>query len=235
MATEQDFLAAAASEIGYTESPAGSNRTKFAAEAGHANGYAWCLTFMVAVARRTKTQVPAAVAGTAYTPSAVQAFKNAGKWTTTPKVGAWAFFDFPDNVNRVQHVGVVEKINADGTITTIEGNTSSGSTGSQTNGGGVFRRKRSRSTVVGYGLPDYASDVKPKAVIVKSGSPEAALLFVYPALFKRPVRVLEPGDVPATNNPEDIAFGVAVWGAGTQIRGEDRYETLELALKYLAA
>ena len=49
MATAEDLLDLARSYIGLTESPAGSNRQPFAAMAGHANGYAWCATFGVAL------------------------------------------------------------------------------------------------------------------------------------------------------------------------------------------
>lgn len=48
------------------------------------------------------------------------------------------------------HIGVLEKNNGNGTITTIEYNTSSGSSGSQTNGRGCWRRIRYASSVNGY-------------------------------------------------------------------------------------
>ena len=42
------------------------------------------------------------------------------------------FVDSPgDGVNRISHVGLVEAVNHDGTVQTIEGNTSSGRAGSQ--------------------------------------------------------------------------------------------------------
>lgn len=236
MTTRQEFLAACASEIGYTESPPGSNKTKFAAEAGHPNGYAWCLTGLDAIAKRTGLVLPAGVAGTAYTPSAAGDFKRAGRWTLVPEVGAWAFMDFPDDVRRIQHVAVVEAIHPDGTVTTIEFNTSFDERGSQSNGGAVARRRRRTSLIVGYGLPEYTVEVPatPPHVIVKADSPEAALLAAYPTLFGLPVRILAAGTVQATSNPADIAFGVAVWGTPTQIRGADRYETLRLALDFTA-
>jgi peptidoglycan hydrolase-like protein with peptidoglycan-binding domain len=56
---------------------------------------------------------------------------------------------------RIQHVGFVEKVNGDGSIVAIEGNTSGGDSGSQDNGGGVFRRVRARSLIVGFGRPPY--------------------------------------------------------------------------------
>ncbi len=54
---------------------------------------------------------------------------------------------------------VVEKVNGN-TLTTIEGNTSSGNSGSQTNGNGVYRRTRylSASSTMGFWQPNYQED-----------------------------------------------------------------------------
>ena len=50
----------------------------------------------------------------------------------------------------VHHVAIYA-----GNGVTIEGNTSSGNAGSQDNGGGVFRRKRPASVIVGCARPRY--------------------------------------------------------------------------------
>lgn len=142
-----DVIAQARSEVGYTESPRGSNRTKFAAEAGHANGQPWCATFCVAMARRCGGHFGNE---SAYTPSLFESMVHVGD----PQPGDLAFFDFPDSVHRIQHVGIV--VGADrSTVTCCEGNTSAGAGGSQANGGGVFLRTRSRSLVAGFGRPNY--------------------------------------------------------------------------------
>jgi hypothetical protein len=152
MITHTAFLNAARSELGYTESPSGSNRTKFAAEAGHANGQPWCATFLVAIARRVGLRLPSE---SAYTPAMANGFRSAGRWHSSPAPGDLAFFDFPgDSKARIQHVGIVESSTAT-TVTSIEGNTAPGTAGSQDNGGGVWRRTRPRSHVVGYGRPDF--------------------------------------------------------------------------------
>jgi hypothetical protein len=53
---------------------------------------------------------------------------------------------------RGQHVGTVRSIDS-GYAHTWEGNTSSGNSGSQSNGGGSFKRSRSRSSeTYGYAL-----------------------------------------------------------------------------------
>lgn len=148
--TADAVIAQARSEIGYTESPAGSNRTKFAAEAGHANGQPWCATFCVAMARRCGGQVGNE---SAYTPSLYGSMTH----VSDPAVGDFAFFDFPDSTHRIQHVGIVVSATAS-TVTCVEGNTSAGSGGSQSNGGGVYERTRSRSVVVGFGRPAYSEE-----------------------------------------------------------------------------
>ena len=65
------------------------------------------------------------------------------------------------------HIGIVEENHPDeGWMQTIEGNTSSGTSGSQSNGGGVYRRARSYSSIIGISRPWYGVDEEP-------GEPEA--------------------------------------------------------------
>jgi surface antigen len=77
--------------------------------------------------------------------------------------------DFPgDNVNRISHIGIVEKDNGDGTVTVIEGNTSPDKKGDQRNGGEVCikvraykkknggkLRKSQPVAIVGFGKPKF--------------------------------------------------------------------------------
>jgi hypothetical protein len=153
MATADELLKQAQSCIGVTEEPANSNRTAFAALAGHANGQPWCATFVVACARRVGLKLPSE---SAYTPTMADGFKNSGRWFVDgPERGDIVFFDFPDGETRIQHVGIVEA--ADGNrIRTVEGNTSAGDKGSQDNGGGVFEKSRNRNVIVGFGRPAFA-------------------------------------------------------------------------------
>jgi len=55
------------------------------------------------------------------------------------------------NVYSLDHVGIIEKVNSDGTITTIEGNTGN------TNNGEVMRRVRNLSCVSCAGRPKYSA------------------------------------------------------------------------------
>ena len=148
------IVALALSQVGITESPAGSNKTKYGVWYGM-NGQPWCDIFISWLAEFSGC---ASIIGKfAYTPSHANFFKKLGRWHTTPQVGDIVFFDFPDSVMRIQHVGLVIGVES-GYIWTVEGNTSSGTPGSQDNGGMVAKRHRPRnSSIVGYGRPDYTS------------------------------------------------------------------------------
>ena len=67
------------------------------------------------------------------------------------KVGDVILFDFNHN-GTSDHTGIIEAINSDGTITTIEGNTSETS---NDNGGNVMRRTRYKSQVNYFVRPKY--------------------------------------------------------------------------------
>jgi len=64
---------------------------------------------------------------------------------STPRPGDVVIYNFG-------HTGILESANSK-MITVIEGNTSPGNSGSQSNGGGVFRRTRKKSTVTAYIRP----------------------------------------------------------------------------------
>jgi surface antigen len=153
-----DVLTTARSQLGTVERPPGSNRTPYGAEYGN-DGQAWCAMFVWWVFR--KSLASSLIPKTAYTPTFAQWFRDHRQWGNDPRPGAVVFFDFPnDNVNRISHVGLVEAVNGDGTVTTIEGNTSSGQSGSQHDGDGVWRRTR-RTGIVGYGYPAYGGGTVP--------------------------------------------------------------------------
>ena len=70
----------------------------------------------------------------------------------TPQPGDIIIYNF-------SHTGIVESVGS-GTVTAIEGNTSPGTTGSQSNGGMVCRRTRSTSLVIAYIRPEYEKEEK---------------------------------------------------------------------------
>jgi hypothetical protein len=142
------------------ESPMGSNRgptiTRWQAEFGNpGGGWPWCGAF-VGYALRHSGGV-AVPAGVVYTPnilawarSGTAGFEGLHKWDNA-RPGDLVLMRFPGGSrDPVHHVGIYE-----GKGVTIEGNTSSGVAGSQDNGGGVYRRKRPASMIVGCARPRY--------------------------------------------------------------------------------
>ena len=163
MSQVNKFIEVAKAEVGYVEGPL-DNQTKYQ----RAN-QAWCGAFVNWCAKQAGIKIPNCV----YTPSGATAFMDKKAWTIAeqadPKPGDIVFFDFVvDALDRIGHVGIVITNNGDGTVTTIEGNTSSDKKGSQANGGEVCRKiraykKKNRSKlkaslpvfVVGFGRPQF--------------------------------------------------------------------------------
>ena len=157
------FLEVAKAEVGYIEGPA-DNQTKY-----QKANQAWCGAFVNWVAKQAGVKIPNCV----YTPSGATAFMDKKTWTIAeqadPQPGDIVFFDFVvDTLDRIGHVGIVITNNGNGTVTTIEGNTSSDKKGSQANGGEVCvkiraYKKKNRGKakpslpvfVVGFGRPQF--------------------------------------------------------------------------------
>jgi surface antigen len=159
MTTALDVLGFARSKVGLIEAPPGSNRQPFGEWYG-VNGVAWCAMFVSWCFFQADLPIPATTSkGFAWTPSGAAWFERAGAWGRVPSVGAVVFFQMP-GVARINHVGIVEAVPGDGSIVTIEGNTTApGMPGSDRAGGTVARRKRiladSVRRVVGFGYPAY--------------------------------------------------------------------------------
>lgn len=166
MTTAGAVLDVARSQIGTREDAAG--KQKYGAAYGM-DGVAWCnqFTWWCFQQAGASDLTPKS----AYTPTTYNWYRVAGRADRTPRPGDLVFYDFPDSLHRIQHVGFVEAVNADGTITTIEGNTTSGLAGNQAAGGGVWRRRRATGSVVGYGHPAYtAGPPAPPAAPSQDGS-----------------------------------------------------------------
>lgn len=106
---------------------------------------AYCADFVSWVSRQAGLSM-----NNPYCPSVVNELKRNGDWKgkSNPQPGDLVLFDW-DGDRNADHIGIVERVNADGTIATIEGNTSNPQTGQE----GVFRRTRSMSTILGFGNP----------------------------------------------------------------------------------
>ena len=92
-----------------------------------------------------------------YVPWILSANSDTGRLVANENAqpGDLVMFDWQDD-GVADHIGIVEENHADeGWMQTIEGNTSPGSGGSQSNGGGVYRRARNYSSIIGVARPYY--------------------------------------------------------------------------------
>lgn len=144
------LVAVAKAEIGTTERPAGSNRTKYGAFTGM-DGQPWCDSFVSWVA--AQAGLGDIIPKSAYVPGRLAAARAAGQVVHTPRPGdlACMFFDGDDVPD---HIGVVAEVRGT-TVVCVEGNTSPGNHGSQANGGGVYLRVRPASLIRAYIRPPY--------------------------------------------------------------------------------
>ena len=149
-------LYAAASQVGITENPAGSNKVKYNTEyygrevSGKA--YPWCMAFVWWVFQGAgfhlfKTASCSAFVGQYKAKSPGQIVR------ANYRAGDIVFFDFTGKRAKTEHVGIVESVGADGTLTTIEGNTGMGN---DANGGAVMRRTRKQGLVTCAVRPGYS-------------------------------------------------------------------------------
>jgi hypothetical protein len=154
----------ATNEIGYIEESVPENKTKY-----QKANQPWCGAFVNWCGKKAGVEIP----NTVYTPAGAEAFKKMNRWfegeDVQPQAGDIVYFDFPsDGVDRISHVGIVVKDNLDGTVSCIEGNTSSDKKGDQRNGGEVCLKirafkKKNRSkfkpnlpvAIVGFGRPKF--------------------------------------------------------------------------------
>ena len=164
MTQATDFVAKARAEIGTVEVP--NNKTKYGVFTGH-DGQPWCGSFVMWCAAQIGFKgMPNCV----YTPAGATAFQGKGQWqnheTAKPQPGDIVFFSF--NGRGIEHVGIVVRDAGDGTITTVEGNTSPDTkpTGSQANGGEVALKVRAYKAsnkrhlpvfIVGFGRPKWSN------------------------------------------------------------------------------
>jgi len=133
------ILQIAIAEIGQTEKPANSNKSKYGKWFGY-DGVAWCGMFVswcYFVAGKPLGKI-GFTKGFAGCQTAFAHFTKTGEITKTPKPCDIVLFDW-NNDNRYDHTGIFEK-DIDGiSFYSIEGNTS---LTNDSNGGSVMRRKR---------------------------------------------------------------------------------------------
>ena len=136
-------------QVGYTESPPGSNRTKYGAWYG-LDGQPWCMMFVQWCFNGAGCPLPYKTASCSgllrwYRENMPQAVFG------TPQAGDIAIYSFG-------HTGIV--LSCDGQhLEAVEGNTSPDDKGSQDNGGGVYRRRRPVSSACAFIRPEYTGGI----------------------------------------------------------------------------
>ena len=145
MATVEEVLNTARAELGTMEIPANSNNVKYNTwyygKAVSGSAYPWCMAFVQWVFSQAGMKLP-------YLTASCSALLN---WYKKNRPASVVQVPAPGDIiiYNFGHTGIVESATAD-TVTAIEGNTSAGEAGSQSNGGGVFRRERSKTLVTAY-------------------------------------------------------------------------------------
>lgn len=161
MATAQDVLRVAESQIGYSRWDDPKKGTKYGrwyanlvGESYYAeSGVPYCAMFVSWCFAQADAKC-AGLAG-AYCPTMLEAARDAGAVVSNSdaQAGDVVYFDWGSD-GESDHVGIV--VDNKGTyLVTIEGNTSDNSSGSQINGGVVARKMRSFATVCGIVRPYY--------------------------------------------------------------------------------
>lgn len=154
----------AGGELGQTEDPAGSNRTKYGeAYGGHMNGQPWCVMFLWWCFERAGERKAFMGGGqTASCSILLRWYKEQGLTVPVEEVqaGDIVLLNFHGGKDP-EHCGLVEEVGyyvGKGlAVITLEGNTTpgDGSSGSQDNGGCVASKKRWKSQIVAVCRPQY--------------------------------------------------------------------------------
>lgn len=147
MASPAEFLKELRRHLGYSEpangvTPYGVWYSRRVGDAQFRDD-PWCAMFVSYCGDKTN----APVGQFAWTVAQAKWFKQRGRFDRKPRRGSLVFFDWggSHDLDRIDHVGVVEQVRKDGTLVTLEGNTSDR----------VARRVRTMSTVVGFGHPEW--------------------------------------------------------------------------------
>lgn len=180
--TVNELIQIAKNEIGVKENPPGSNQVKYNNWMyGRNASEPWCASFVSWCFKGTGL-----VPKTASCLNMLEWFERRGQIVKEPKPGDIVFFKYPTNNRRTNHVGIV--VAASGRIiNTIEGNTSSGNTGSQDNGGMVAQRNRYQN-IVAYARPKYDGLTTPAEKdgreVLRVGSKGNDVLYLHKQLKK---------------------------------------------------
>ena len=199
MTTADQILQVARGELGYKESPVGSNRTKYGAWFG-LDGQPWCMMFIqwVFASEGAITLLPARTASCG---AFMRASQAQGRWVTEGyRPGDIVIYNFPGNDALTDHCGIVITPLTDG-IRAIEGNTA---VGDDSNGGGVMERTRPERFILGAHRPDY--DEEEEDLDISKLTDQEVLQLVermQAVLAKRPISATLKAEV-----DEAVALGI---------------------------
>jgi peptidoglycan hydrolase-like protein with peptidoglycan-binding domain len=147
MGTAAGMLEQARLLLGLGEQPPGSNHNRVTEWYGF-NG-PWC-NMAISFEAGHSGNLDAIGGKFAWTVGHARSFQKSGRWhygLGGIRPGDVVFIDWSGTrvIENIDHVGLVEAVHSDGSITTLEGNTSDR----------FLRRRRTGSCVVGYGRPAY--------------------------------------------------------------------------------
>lgn len=181
MTTTADLLRITQAEIGYAEKP--GNVVKYWPAIGlpqyNRLNAAWCGGFTYWVMTRAGIDLSWTTPKRfGYTVTGLADGRKAGLAVSSPTAGDLVFFNFPGGPS-VDHVGIVTGV--DGAyLLTVEGNTSPGTAGSQSNGGGVYARRRHISLAAGFVRPKYQVRTSPAPANVTPAKPAVKVVVKAP-------------------------------------------------------
>ena len=142
MTTAQALLEIARGELGTKESPAGSNRVKYATWYG-LPGQPWCVMFVMWVFAQAGAALPTRTASCTLL---MNAAKKAGSWVTSGYLpGDVVIYDWGAN-GVPDHCGIVESASGSA-VTAIEGNTA---VGNDSDGGEVLVERGSKDVMAAH-------------------------------------------------------------------------------------
>ncbi len=144
-----EHLGIALSYENVREKPAGSNSGKevnmFLRSVGLSPGYSWCAAYVSFCLNRANVSEPLVVSAMARAFVTQKSIKSSQVSSGRLHVPDGSIVTWKRGTGPFGHVGFVIRQLSPTNFETIEGNTSSGNRGSQFDGGGVYRRKRTVS------------------------------------------------------------------------------------------
>ena len=154
MMNRHEVITIAREQVGRTETPV--NKTIYGKWYG-LDGQPWCAMFVskcFADAGHADLVAASTKKGFASCDAGLKWFAKKGQVVPVGKAqaGDIAFFQFDDDA-QADHVGIVKGNDGKGVLYVYEGNTSGDAKGSQSNGDGVFLKKRPYSLIMGVARP----------------------------------------------------------------------------------